>query len=323
MISLHHFSQQFIIMYYAIYRPILIDSNTSITPPTTDTDFDPIAFLNQHYETEHQLITALPSLRTAISSRLTHLDDSLSTTLRHQAALAPMIAQDVMHARNAVLQLATRIKEVKDQAQKSEEAVLQITKDMKRLDYAKRHLQRTITALKRLHMLLHATEQLRVATVITERQVVPNYKVASHLIDATRLLLGHFEGYMGSVPKMRQVRDAVGVLRSQLRQGIVKLFDEVGFPEEHNQRVTSSDDFDENPEEGVSSSLGLTAGPPSALVQSPAPFDCRLDPFHGSLLISLRRRSICQFDPALKAEDTFAQAASEEGLKNSRGSSPL
>lgn len=229
-------------------------------------DFDPIAFLNQHYETEQQLITALPSLRSAISSRLSHLDDSLSTTLRNQAALAPMIAEDVMHARNAVLQLALRIKDVKEQAQKSEEAVLQITKDMKRLDYAKRHLQRTITALKRLHMLLHATEQLRVAAMITERHPVPNYKVASHLIDATRLLLSHFDGYMGSVPKMRQVRDAVGVLRGQLRQGIVKLFTEVGFPEE-SQRL-SSDDFDDNAGEGGSSSLDLAAGPSSALIQS-------------------------------------------------------
>ena len=177
-----------------------------------------------------------------------------------------MIAEDVMHARNAVLQLAQRIKDVKEQAQKSEEAVLQITKDMKRLDYAKRHLQRTITALKRLHMLLHATEQLRMAAMITERQPVPNYKVASHLIDATRLLLGHFDGYMGSVPKMRQVRDAVGVLRGQLRQGIVKLFSEVGFPEEN--RIESSDEFNENVEEGGNAFMGLTAGPPSALVQS-------------------------------------------------------
>jgi hypothetical protein len=176
-----------------------------------------------------------------------------------------MIAEDVMHARNAVLQLAVRIKDVKEQAQKSEEAVLQITKDMKRLDYAKRHLQRTITALKRLHMLLHATEQLRMAVMITERQPVPNYKVASHLIDATRLLLGHFDGYMGSVPKMRQVRDAVGVLRGQLREGIVKLFSEVGFPEEFSQGETN-DEFGENSEEG--GSLSLTVGPPSALVQS-------------------------------------------------------
>lgn len=171
-----------------------------------------------------------------------------------------------MHARNAVMQLALRIKDVKEQAQKSEEAVLEITKDMKRLDYAKRHLQRTITALKRLHMLLHAAEQLRMAAMISERQPVPNYKVAAHLIDATKLLLGHFEGYMSSVPKMRQVRDAVGVLRGQLRDGIVKLFYEVGFPEENQGE--RSDDCEENSEDGMSFPSGLPPGPPSAMVQS-------------------------------------------------------
>jgi len=45
--------------------------------------------------------------------------------------------------------LASRIAQVQSQAQASEVAVLEITKDMKRLDYAKQHLQRTITALKR------------------------------------------------------------------------------------------------------------------------------------------------------------------------------
>ena len=119
-------------------------------------DFYPIAFLNQHYYTEQQLVSALPTLRSAISTRLTTLDDSLSTTLRHQASLAPLISQDVLHARNAVHQLASRMHSVKTQALQSESAVIEITRDMKRLDYAKRHLQRTITALKRLHMLLHA-----------------------------------------------------------------------------------------------------------------------------------------------------------------------
>ena len=105
---------------------------------------------------------------------------------------------------------------------------------MKRLDYAKRHLQRTITALKRLHMLLHAAEQLRKAAMIEEGSAcpIPNYRAASQLIDATRLLLGHFEGYMNSVPKMRQVRDAIGMLNSQLREGAVNLFREVGFQQQ-------------------------------------------------------------------------------------------
>jgi hypothetical protein len=193
-------------------------------------EFDPIEFLNQHYHTEQQLVSALPGLRAAITARLSRLDDNLSTTLRHQAALAPSLARDVMHARNAVIGLTQRVLQVQAQAKKSEEAVLEITRDMKRLDYAKRHLQRTITALKRLHMLLHAAEQLRMAAMVTEQQPIPRYRAAAHLVDATRELLGHFEGYFASVPKMRQVRDAIGVIKGQLWEGIVNLFREVGFP---------------------------------------------------------------------------------------------
>jgi len=54
-------------------------------------------------------------------------------------------------------------------------------------------------------MLLHAAEQLRKAAMVTPQQPIPKYAQAAHLVDATRLLLGHFEGYMSSVPKMRQV----------------------------------------------------------------------------------------------------------------------
>lgn len=181
-----------------------------------------------------------------------------------------MIATDVIHARNAVIQLANRIQDVREQAQKSEVAVLEITKDMKRLDYAKRHLQRTITALKRLHMLLHAAEQLRMAALITPQQPVPNYRVASHLIDATRLLLGHFEGYMESVPKMRQVRDAVGVLRGQLREGIVSLFREVGFQQDGSggQGQRQIDDGLDEGENSSNINAVVPASPPSAMVQA-------------------------------------------------------
>jgi len=190
-----------------------LSTTNTTAEPSNDTqqttqqhNFDPIDFLNQHYHTEQQLVTALPQLRSAISTRLTNLDDTLSTTLRHQSALAPTLERDVLHAKLAVQQLASRIAQVQSQAQASEVAVLEITKDMKRLDYAKQHLQRTITALKRLHMLLHAAEQLRKAAMVTPQQPIPKYAQAAHLVDATRLLLGHFDGYMSSVPKMRQVR---------------------------------------------------------------------------------------------------------------------
>ncbi|KAL9187955.1 hypothetical protein ACHAXT_006333 [Thalassiosira profunda] len=234
-------------------------------------DFDPIEFLNQHYHTEQQLVTALPSLRSAISSRLDRLDENLSTTLRHQAALAPTLARDVVDARRAALQLASRIKQVQERAQQSEAAVLEITRDMKRLDFAKRHLQRTITALKRLHMLLHAAEQLRTAAQVTPQQPVPHYQSAAHLVDATRLLLGHFEGYMQSVPKMRQVRDAVGVIKGQLWEGIVTLFRELG-----NEEQRMKDEMRQAAGEGGMEGGGMESGesnhqlpvqPPSSMVQ--------------------------------------------------------
>jgi len=165
------------------------------------------------------------------------------------------------------MQLVQRIHQVRSQAQKSEVAVLEITRDMKRLDYAKRHLQRTITALKRLHMLLHAAEQLRMAAMVTPQQPIPRYEAAAHLVDATRLLLGHFEGYMKSVPKMRQVRDAVGVIKGQLWEGIVKLFHEVGCQEMQNEQQQMIGM--ENNEDGDIGNNQMMAvpPPPSSMVQ--------------------------------------------------------
>ena len=228
-------------------------------------DFDPIDFLNQHYHTEAQLVSALPDLRSAISARLSTLDGNLSTTLRHQAALSPTLARDVVHARNASNQLVRRVRQVRDQARKSEAAVIEITRDMKRLDHAKRHLQRTITALKRLHMLLHAAEQLRMAAMVTPAQPVPRYGSAAHLVDATRLLLGHFGGYMGSVPKMRQVRDAVGVIKGQLWEGIVKLFKEVGFQQVGVMQEGRDSEGGGEGQQDVD--ITASAQPPSAMVR--------------------------------------------------------
>lgn len=53
-------------------------------------------------------------------------------------------------------------------------------RDIKQLDFAKRHLQTTITALKRLHMLVSAVDQL--SFFAREH----HYKEAANLVDAVR-----------------------------------------------------------------------------------------------------------------------------------------
>jgi len=49
--------------------------------------------------------------------------------------------------------LFTKMETIKVKAQQSEEMVTEITRDIKSLDYAKRHLTASITALRRLNML--------------------------------------------------------------------------------------------------------------------------------------------------------------------------
>jgi len=85
-------------------------------------------------------------------------------------------------------------------------------------------------------MLLHASEQLRIASAVRIEQPVPRYSKAAHLVDAMRLLLGYFEGYMDSVPKMTQVRDVVGIINGQLWEGIVSLFWEARCQEGYKGR---------------------------------------------------------------------------------------
>ncbi|CAI5737891.1 unnamed protein product [Peronospora destructor] len=56
--------------------------------------------------------------------------------------------------------------------------VQEICRDIKQLDYAKRHLQTTLTALKRLHMLVNAVDQLELMS--SQR----NYLAAASLLEA-------------------------------------------------------------------------------------------------------------------------------------------
>ena len=124
---------------------------------------DSIDFMNQHYSSESLLVAQLPEIRDAISERMNRLDDRISNALQRQSESAEATQKHVQDAKVSVASLEKRIRQVQTKASQSEKTVREITKDMKRLDCAKRHLQRTITTLKRLHMLIHAVEGLRQA----------------------------------------------------------------------------------------------------------------------------------------------------------------
>jgi hypothetical protein len=195
---------------------------------------DPIDFLNQHYSSEALLVAQLPNIRDAISERMDRLDERISTALQRQSESAEATQKHVQDAKVNVASLEKRIRLVQEKASQSEKTVREITKDMKRLDCAKRHLQRTITTLKRLHMLIHAVEGLRQACLL---QPYPDYRTASHLVDATRLLLTHFDAYTQKVEPMRLLAEKVDDLQAELKFSLVRAFRIVNFGVEKTKEM--------------------------------------------------------------------------------------
>lgn len=210
--------------------PLLSDVGVLLDQLDTDarntSSFDPVAFLNKNFANESILTNQLPTLRKAVTERMEKLDDRISTALQRQSETAVATRKHVQDAKASVAALEKRIKQVQEKASQSEKAVLEITQDMKRLDFAKRHLQRTITTLKQLHMLVHAVEQLRLCTA---QQPFPDYKTASHLMDATKLLLSHFSGYTQKVEPMRILSVQVRRYQTHLKEGLVQGFRVVAF----------------------------------------------------------------------------------------------
>ena len=196
--------------------------------PSTSTrkEADPIAFLNKHFTSEATLVAQLPGIREAVTERMDVLDDRISGALQRQSETAEATQKHVQEAKASVASLEQRIRQVQQKAGQSETAVREITKDMKKLDLAKRHLQSTITTLKRLHMLIHAVEQLRLACL---NKPFPDFQSAANLVDATRLLLRHFDAYLEKVEPMRLLSEKVSDLQGELRFSLVRGFRLVAF----------------------------------------------------------------------------------------------
>ncbi|KAK7803799.1 VPS53, partial [Cervus elaphus hippelaphus] len=103
-------------------------------------------------------------------------------------------------AQKAIQQLFGKIKDIKDKAEKSEQMVKEITRDIKQLDHAKRHLTTSITTLNHLHMLAGGVDSLEAMT--RRRQ----YGEVANLLQGVMNVLEHFHKYMG-IPQIRQLSE--------------------------------------------------------------------------------------------------------------------
>ncbi|KAI9989160.1 hypothetical protein PInf_019299 [Phytophthora infestans] len=140
-------------------------------------EFDAREFINRNFPDE-QSLGDIGDFVSRLRGRMKELDDSLSQASQDQSLAAHQALVDLKEAKTASQQLFHKIHDIRGKAEQSEVMVQEICRDIKQLDYAKRHLQTTLTALKRLHMLVNAVDQLEFMS--SQR----NYREAASLLKA-------------------------------------------------------------------------------------------------------------------------------------------
>uniref|UniRef100_A0A8C2K6Q8 VPS53 subunit of GARP complex n=1 Tax=Cyprinus carpio TaxID=7962 RepID=A0A8C2K6Q8_CYPCA len=189
--------------------------------PLDRADFNAVEYINTLFPTEQSLAN-IDEVVNNIRLKIRRLDDNIRTVVRGQTNVGQDGRQALEEAQKAIQQLFGKIKDIKDKAERSEQMVKEITRDIKQLDHAKRHLTTSITTLNHLHMLAGGVDSLEAMT--RKRQ----YGEVANLLQGVVNVLEHFQKYMG-IPQIRQLSERVKAAQSELGTQILADFEET-FP---------------------------------------------------------------------------------------------
>eukprot|EP00112_Aurelia_sp_Birch-Aquarium-sp1_P023247 Seg685.3 transcript_id=Seg685.3/GoldUCD/mRNA.D3Y31 product="Vacuolar protein sorting-associated protein 53-like" protein_id=Seg685.3/GoldUCD/D3Y31 len=191
--------------------------------PLDSKDFNPVDYINTLFPTEQSLAN-IDDVVGRIRLRIRRLDGEIRTAIRGQTEVGHDGREALEEAKSSIQDLFTKITDIKEKAEKSEQMVKEITRDIKQLDHAKRHLTTSITTLNHLHILVGGVENLESLT--RNRQ----YGEIANLLQGVLNVLDHFKKYF-SVPQIRQLADKVTSIQNELGNQILSDFkDAVSIP---------------------------------------------------------------------------------------------
>lgn len=145
------------------------------------------------------------------------LDKEILESVRTQATSGQRGKAELERSQKAIKELFEKIREIRAKAEKSEVMVQEICRDIKSLDYAKRHLTAAIIATRNLSTLVTTVEQLR---AVTSRR---DYREAAAKLSIAREYFLRFEQHKDH-PKIRELRDSVTNIKSDLRRRVMQDF---------------------------------------------------------------------------------------------------
>ncbi|KZV32761.1 vacuolar protein sorting-associated protein 53 A [Dorcoceras hygrometricum] len=184
-------------------------------------------YINQMFPTEASLSGVEPLMQ-KIHSEIRRVDAEILAAVRQQSNSGSKAREELAAATHAVQELIGKIREIKTKAEQSETMVQEICRDIKKLDFAKKHITTTITALHRLTMLVSAVEQLQV--MASKRQ----YKEAAAQLEAVNQLCGHFDAYR-DVPKITELREKFKGIKQILKSHVFSDFSSLGTGKESEE----------------------------------------------------------------------------------------
>lgn len=132
----------------------------------------------------------------------------------------------------AIAALLEQLLLIREKARQSENVVKEITRDIRSLDIAKRNVVSSMTALKRLQMLVNGVDQLQ-RLAETKR-----YREAASSLQAVRSLLDFFQSYRG-VERIAAAWKQVNELQNSLRTTIMKDYENF-FLHDPNRSIRST-----------------------------------------------------------------------------------
>ncbi|KAK6917988.1 Vps53, N-terminal [Dillenia turbinata] len=186
-----------------------------------------LEYINQMFPTEASLSGVEPLMQ-KIHNEIRRVDSEILAAVRQQSNSGTKAKEDLAAATRAVEELMYKIREIKTKAEQSETMVQEICRDIKKLDFAKKHITTTITALHRLTMLVSAVEQLQI--MASKRQ----YKEAAAQLEAVNQLCSHFEAYR-DIPKITELREKFKNIKQILKSHVFSDFSSLGTGKESEE----------------------------------------------------------------------------------------
>ncbi|KAL8781576.1 MAG: hypothetical protein Q9213_005926 [Squamulea squamosa] len=191
-------------------------------------DYSPIDHLNAIFSHPSSL-SAIGKISRALDRYQDELDEEISALVRHQSVSDVESVKGIRAAKDDLAELFPKVEDVRARAMQTEEAITEMTSDIKRLDNTKKNLTLSMTALKRLQMLTTAYDQLH--GLSSSRQ----YKECAQLLQAVIQLMTHFKSYR-SIDQIAVLGRNVSDLQRQLLEQVCEDFEVTFAKAEVGQR---------------------------------------------------------------------------------------